>query len=106
MLELSKCANVSLKLGGLGMRINGFGFDRRDQAPSSDDLVAAYRPFIDPAIELFGAERCMFESNFPVDRISTGYGNLWNAFKKIASGASDTEKAALFSETARHFYRL
>lgn len=106
MLELSKCANVALKLGGLGMRINGFGFERRDQAPSSDDLVAAYRPFIEPAIEMFGPERCMFESNFPVDRISTGYRNLWNAFKKIASGASDAEKAALFCETARLQYRL
>ena len=106
MLELSKCANVSLKLGGLGMRINGFGFDRRDQAHSSDDLVAAYRPFIEPAIEMFGADRCMFESNFSVDRISTGYGNLWNAFNKIARGASEAEKAALFAQTARRFYRL
>lgn len=106
MRELSKCSNVSLKLGGLGMRINGFGFDRGDRAPSSEDLVHAYRPFIEPAIEMFGAERCMFESNFPVDRISTGYGNLWNAFKKIARGASDAEKTSLFSETARTFYRL
>lgn len=106
MEALANCPNVTMKLGGLGMRICGFGFDERDTAPSSDELVAAWRPFIEPCIELFGAERCMFESNFPVDRISTGYGNLWNAFKKLAAGASADEKAALFSGTARRFYRL
>lgn len=103
---LADCPNVVLKLGGLGMRINGFGFEHRDTAPSSTELATAWRPFMEPAIEMFGADRCMFESNFPVDRISTGYGNLWNAFKKIASGASDAEKAALFAGTARSFYRL
>ncbi len=106
MQALSKCENVSLKLGGLGMRINGFGFEHRDKAPSSDELAAAWRPFMEPAIEMFGANRCMFESNFPVDSISTSYGNLWNAFKKIAKGASDDEKEALFSGTARRFYSL
>lgn len=103
---LARCPNVTLKLGGLGMRICGFGFETRDTAPSSDELVAAWRPFVEPAIELFGADRCMFESNFPVDRISTGYVNLWNAFKKLAAGASASEKADLFAGTARRFYRL
>lgn len=106
MQALATCQNVTLKLGGLGMRINGFGFEHRKVAPSSNELATAWRPFIEPAIEMFGTERCMFESNFPVDRISTGYANLWNAFKKIAHGASDSEKEALFSGTARKFYRL
>jgi len=106
MQALSECPNVVLKLGGLGMRINGFGFERRDTAPSSTELANAWRPFMEPAIEMFGADRCMFESNFPVDRISTGYGNLWNAFKTIAAGASDAEKALLFAGTARRFYSL
>ena len=106
LLALAGCPNVVLKLGGLGMRINGFGFEHRDTAPSSTELAAAWRPFMEPAIEMFGPNRCMFESNFPVDSISTGYGNLWNAFKKIASGASDAEKAALFAGTARNFYQL
>jgi len=103
---LADCPNVCIKLGGLGMRINGFGFEKSENAPSSDELVAAWRPFIEPAIELFGASRAMFESNFPVDRISGGYGNYWNAFKKIAAGASADEKADLFAGTARRFYRL
>ncbi|MEM9141329.1 MAG: amidohydrolase family protein, partial [Pseudomonadota bacterium] len=103
---LAACPNVMLKLGGLGMRIGGFGFEHRDVAPSSTELALAWRPFIEPAIEMFGAERCMFESNFPVDRISTGYSNLWNAFKRIAEGASASEKTALFSGTARQFYSL
>ena len=103
---LAECPNVCIKLGGLGMPIMGFGFESRAEAPSSDDLAAAWRPFIEPAIEAFGAERCMFESNFPVDKVSTGYANCWNAFKKIAAGASEAEKAALFAGTARRFYRL
>ena len=106
MQALAACPNVTIKLGGLGMRINGFGFETRDTAPSSDEIVTAWRPFIDPAIELFGTDRAMFESNFPVDRISTGYANLWNAFKKLAAGASAAEKTALFAGTARSFYRL
>ncbi|MEM0990832.1 MAG: amidohydrolase family protein [Pseudomonadota bacterium] len=106
MQALAACPNVTLKLGGLGMRICGFGFEHGDKAPSSDELAAAWRPFIEPAIEMFGPERCMFESNFPVDRISTGYANLWNAFKKITAGASEAEKQALYAGTARRFYRL
>lgn len=103
---LADCPNVCIKLGGLGMRVNGFGFEKGDTAPSSDTLAAAWRPFIEPAIESFGASRSMFESNFPVDKISGSYGNYWNAFKKLAAGATETEKADLFAGTARRFYRL
>ena len=106
IVELASCQNVSMKLGGLGMKLNGFGFENRAQAPSSDELAAAWRPFIETCIEAFGAKRCMFESNFPVDKISGGYGNYWNAFKKLASGATADEKAQLFKETAKRFYRL
>ena len=103
---LSDCPNVCLKLGGLGMPIMGFGFENREDAPTSDDLATAWRPFIEPAIEMLGANRCMFESNFPVDKVSTGYATLWNAFKKLAQGASVQEKADLFAGTATRFYRL
>lgn len=103
---LAACPNVTMKLGGLGMPICGFGWENAAEAPSSDDLVAAWLPFIEPAIEAFGADRCMFESNFPVDKVSTGYANCWNAFKKLAAGASAEEKAALFAGTARRVYRL
>ena len=106
ILELAKCDNVSMKLGGLGMKLNGFGFETRDAAPSSDELAAAWRPFIETCIEAYGADRCMFESNFPVDKISGSYGNYWNAFKKLAAGSSADEKAALFKGTAERFYRL
>ena len=88
------------------MKLNGFGFESRDTAPSSDELAAAWRPFIETSIEAFGADRCMFESNFPVDKISGGYSNYWNAFKKLSSAASADEKAQLFKETAKRFYRL
>jgi L-fuconolactonase len=104
--RLSGCANVCVKLGGLGMRIGGFGFDQQPDPPDSETLAAAWRPFIETCIEAFGPARCMFESNFPVDKGSYGYVACWNAFKRLAAGASAAEKAALFSETARLVYRL
>ncbi len=106
MLELASCPNVTVKLGGLGMRIGVFDFHLRPAPPSSQELADAWRPWIETCIEAFGADRCMFESNFPVDKITTGYAVLWNAFKRIAQGASASEKAALFSGTARRIYRL
>ncbi|MDO9709792.1 amidohydrolase family protein [Paracraurococcus lichenis] len=106
MAELATCPNVCIKLGGLGMRINGMGFEEKAEPPSSDELAAAWKPWIETTIGLFGADRCMFESNFPVDKGSYGYGVFWNACKKLAAGASAAEKAALFSGTAQRFYRL
>jgi predicted TIM-barrel fold metal-dependent hydrolase len=104
--ELSKCQNVVAKLGGLAMPINGFNFHRRERPATSDELVAAGGEYYRHAIDCFGPKRCMFESNFPVDKASCSYRTLWNAFKKIAAGASDSEKAALFHDTASRVYRL
>jgi predicted TIM-barrel fold metal-dependent hydrolase len=106
MLELAKCANVTVKLGGLGMRIGVLDHHRRDIPPTSQQIADAWKPWIATSIEAFGAERCMFESNFPVDKITSGYAVLWNAFKRLASGASPAEKTALFSGTARRVYRI
>jgi predicted TIM-barrel fold metal-dependent hydrolase len=104
--ELAKCQNVMVKLGGLGMRINGFDFHTLPAAPSSEQLATAWKPFIETCIEAFGAKRCMFESNFPVDKLSGSYRNYWNAFKRLAAGASADEKAFLFRDAARTFYTL
>ncbi len=106
MRELAKCPNVSLKLGGLAMGICGFDFHKLPAPPSSEQLAAAWKPLLHGAIEIFGAQRCMFESNFPVDKAMTGYAVLWNAFKRVAADASATEKAWLFKGTANAFYRL
>jgi predicted TIM-barrel fold metal-dependent hydrolase len=104
--ELAACPNVHIKLGGLGMRMFGFSHHLGELPPSSEELAATWRPYIETCIAAFGPERAMFESNFPVDKGSCGYAALWNAFKRIAAGYSDTEKAALFSGTATKFYRL
>ncbi len=106
MKELATCPNVSVKLGGLGMRINGFGFELGALPPSSDALVAAWKPYIDTCVTAFAADRCMFESNFPVDKGSYSYPVFWNACKKLAAGASADETKALFRGTANKFYRL
>ncbi|MBN8899041.1 MAG: amidohydrolase, partial [Rhodospirillales bacterium] len=104
--DLARCPNVVVKLGGLGMLIFGFDFHLRDAPPGSAELAAAWRPFIETCIDAFGADRCMFESNFPVDKQSCDYTSCWNAFKRLASGASAAEKTALFSGTAARVYRL
>jgi len=106
IVELAKCPNVTMKLGGLGMVSVGYDFHERDLPPSSEDLAAAWRPYIETCIEAFGANRCMFESNFPPDKQSCGYTELWNAFKRITANASATEKTALYSGTAARVYRM
>ena len=104
--ELATCGNVVVKLGGIVMPINGFGFHTGARPATSDELVAATGAYHRHAIECFGADRCMFESNFPVDKLSCSYRTLWNAFKKVAAGASTAETAALFHDTAARVYRL
>ncbi|ABS63597.1 amidohydrolase 2 [Parvibaculum lavamentivorans DS-1] len=104
--ELAACPNVVAKLGGINMAVNGFGWHKRAKPPTSDELVAATRDWYLHSIDVFGPERCMFESNFPVDKLSCSYGVLWNAFKKIAKDMSAGEKAALFHDTAARVYRL
>jgi L-fuconolactonase len=104
--ELARCPNVTVKLGGLGMKIGVFDHHKRDVPPTSSDIAAAWKPWVETCIQAFGADRCMFESNFPVDKVTTGYAVLWNAFKRLASGASAAEKTALFSGTASRVYRI
>ncbi len=103
---LAALPNVSMKLGGLGMPFPGFEGMGPETRPSSHTLAETWRPWIETCIDAFGVERCMFESNFPVDRWGSDYATLWNAFKRLAAGASADEKAALFAGTARRFYHL
>ncbi|THD64735.1 amidohydrolase family protein [Phenylobacterium sp.] len=104
--ELAKSPKVAVKLGGLAMAFCNFpSFLAEPRAPS-EQLAAEWGPYIETCIEAFGPERCMFESNFPVDMGACSYATLWNAFKRIAAGASAEEKAALFSATATKVYRL
>ncbi len=104
--ELARCPNVVAKLGGINMPVNGFGWHRRPRPPGSEELVAATGDYYRRTIECFGPTRCMFESNFPVDRQSCSYGVLWNAFKRIARDFSAEEQAAMFHDTAARVYRL
>ena len=104
--ELAKCKNVIAKLGGIVMPLNGFGFHKRDAPPTSDEIVDATGEYYLYMIECFGPTRCMFESNFPVDKQSCSYHVLWNAFKKISKDFSDADKAALHHDTAVRVYRV
>ena len=104
--ELATCPNVVAKLGGINMEMNGFGWHEQSRPPSSQELANATRNYYDVTIEKFGADRCMFESNFPVDKASCSYTVLWNTFKRIASGATASEKAKLFHDTAARVYRV
>jgi L-fuconolactonase len=104
--ELSRSSNVFLKLGGLGMRRSGFAFYGAPREASSKTVAESWRPWLETAIELFGTERCMFESNFPVDGASCSYRVLWNAFKRVLTGASWAEKTQLLHDTAVRFYGI
>ncbi len=104
--QLAIHKNVYAKLGGLAMPLNGFGFHKQKLPPSSDQIVDSQRHYYDYLISCFGPERCMFESNFPVDKQSVSYNVIWNAFKKIASIHTSSDKDQLFYNTAKTFYRL
>ena len=104
--ELAQCPNVTMKLGGMMMRLAAYDYKTLERPPTSEEIAALWRPYIETCIELFGANRCLFESNFPVEKMGASWLVLWNAFKRIAAGASAEEKLALFSGTARRAYRL
>lgn len=104
--EIAACPNVHVKLGGLNMAVNGYDWDKQPKPPTSQELADATRRYFDYAIEKFGPARSMFESNFPVDKLSCSYTVLWNSFKLLAKGFSPAEKAALFRGTAEKVYRI
>ena len=104
--SVADCPNVVAKLGGLVMPLNGFGLHKRAEPVTSSELSDLTREWYLHAIDCFGPSRCMFESNFPVDKVSASYRVLWNSFKRIAAAFSSAEKAAMFSGTATRVYRL
>jgi L-fuconolactonase len=106
IVTLAEYPNVYAKLGGLAMPDNGFGWHEAAKPATSDELVAAQRRYYLHTIECFGVNRCMFESNFPVDKLSISYAVLWNAFKKVVAEFSEDEKHSLFYGTAVKVYRL
>lgn len=103
---LAACPNVVVKLGGLGMSLSGFGWNERATPPGSTELAEVMAPYYYTCIKQFGANRCMFESNFPVDKMSYSYTVMWNAFKLITKDFSPEDRAALFHDTAVRVYRL
>lgn len=106
ILELGKCENVVVKLGGLAMHNCAMPEEGPAAGVGSEELARLWRPYIETCIEAFGPSRAMFESNYPVDRWGATYPVLWNAFKRITAGASAEEKASLFAGTAARFYGL
>jgi predicted TIM-barrel fold metal-dependent hydrolase len=105
LVEVARRPNALLKIGGVGMPVYGFAFGGETR-PTSAVLAEAWRPYIETAIEAFGPDRCILESNFPVDKQSFSYDSLWNAFKLLTKDHSVDERAALFAGTAKRAYRL
>ena len=106
MRRLAACPNVLVKIGGFGTAVFGHDFASRLEPPSSQALAQAWKPVVHETLEMFGVDRCMFESNFPVDRSAAGYGVVWNAFKRLAEALSPVEKDAVFRGTAARAYRI
>ena len=104
--ELATCPNARIKLGGLLMTLANFDFGTAMRPPTSAELAELWRPFIEPCFEVFGPDRCMVSSNFPVDKRGFGYGTVWNMFKRLLSGCSDAERTTILSGTASAVYRV
>ena len=104
--ELAQCPNVTVKLGGFGMPRYGFDWAAREVPVGSEELAAGMAPWLTHTIEQFGPDRCMFESNFPVDKVSFSYNVMWNAFKRFSASYTPAERAAMFHDTAARVYRL
>ena len=102
----AECPNVNIKLGGIGMPRTGFDWHERDIPIGSEELAESMAPFMDYCIEQFGPQRCMFESNFPVDKVSYSYSVMYNAFKRLSQGYSQSDRAAMFHDTAVRVYRV
>ncbi len=103
---VAECPNVYMKLGGIGQPRYGFDWHTRNQPIGSEELAQALAPYMNYCIEQFGPDRCMFESNFPPDKVSYSYNVLFNAFKRLSEGYSATERASLFHDTAARVYRV
>ena len=104
--EVAKCPNIVMKLGGAGQLRYGYYWHDREQAIGSEELAEALGPLMGHCIQQFGPDRCMFESNFPVDKISYSYNVVYNAFKRLSRGYSASERAAMFHDTAARVYKI
>ena len=105
-LLAAACPNVVAKLGGLAMPDNGFGWDVAERPPTSDEFAEAQQRYYLHAIECFGPDRCMFESNFPVDKVAYSYNVLYNASKRLSKSYSPSERADMFHDTATTVYQI
>ncbi len=103
---VAACPNVVIKLGGLGMTRTGFDWHTRHKPIGSDELAASMAPILTYCIEQFTPARCMFESNFPVDKVSFSYNVMYNAFKRFSKQYSASERAAMLHDTAARIYRI
>jgi predicted TIM-barrel fold metal-dependent hydrolase len=106
LAAVAECPNVTIKLGGMGMPRTGFDWHARATPIGSEELAAAMAPYMNYCIEKFGPNRCMFESNFPVDKVSFSYHVMYNAFKRVSQGYSASERSAMFHDTAVRVYRV
>ena len=103
---MAKAPNIVLKLGGVGQTRFAYGWDERETPVGSEELAETLGPLMNHCIEQFGPERCMFESNYPVDKISYSYNVLFNAFKRLSKSYSATDRANLFHGTAARVYNI
>ncbi len=104
--QVAECPNIIMKLGGVGMPRVGFDWHARTKPVGSEELAESIAPFVNYSIEKFGPDRCMFESNFPVDKVSFSYHVLYNAFKRVSQGYTASERGDLLHDTAARVYRL
>ena len=104
--EVAECSNIIMKLSGVRQVRYGYYWHDRETAIGSRELAEALGPLMNHCIQQFGPDRCMFESNFPVDKISYSYKAVYNAFKRLSMDYSVSERAAMFHDTAARVYNI
>lgn len=106
MRELAQCPNVTVKMGGLLLCLRNFDFASAERPPTSEELARLWGPYVEGCLELFGPQRCMVSSNFPVEKAGFSYGTVWNMYQRLTAGYSPDEKAAIFAGNAKRIYRF
>ncbi|CBL46521.1 Conserved hypothetical protein [gamma proteobacterium HdN1] len=106
MAALAECPNVHIKLSGFFMPVVGFGFEHRTQTPSQQELSDAFTPACRFVLEQFGADRCLFASNFPMDKVSTSLFNLYQLYANSVVDLPYADQRKLFHDNAQRIYRI
>ena len=104
--ELAELPNVMVKLSGLFMPVVGWGYEHRDTPPTQEELLNTAGPLFDFVLQTFGVDRCMFASNFPMDKVSLSLSQLYQFYGALVAHYPEESRRKLFHDNAARIYRI